>query len=51
MVQSIESNELTMKARLEELESYKAMFQTKENELHQRSEQLTNTLSVSVSNL
>jgi len=45
MVQSIESNELTMKARLEELESYKAMFQTKENELHQRSEQLTNTLS------
>lgn len=41
MVQSIEANELTMKARLEELETYKEMFQTKESELQQKSKELT----------
>lgn len=46
MVQSIEANELTMKARLEELETYKEIFQIKENELQQKSKELSNILNV-----
>lgn len=46
MVQSIEANELTMKARLEELETYKEMFQTKESELQQKSKELTDIFNV-----